>query len=383
MNFQPLKDFLDFYLPMLGVPGSDTAIYKNHEEIFRYQSGYDSIRFGTPVRDNALYHMYSVTKVSTCIAATQLIERGELLMNDPVYAYFPEYKNLTVKRPRADGGFDIVPAKNVMTVKHLLTMTAGLNYDLKKPVIERVKQETGGRCPTLDVVRALASDPLEFEPGEDYQYSLCLDVVGGLVELISGMSLGDYMRENIFEPLGMRHTSFGMTDEKRAMMATQYEYDAMNKRAVEIPVTRNDFNFGTEYHSGGAGLISRVDDQILLADALANFGVGKNGSRILSRFGVELMRTNHLSGRAFETCQRDMIQNPGYGYGFGVRTNISAYTAGNLAPVGEFGWDGARLSYLSADTENKIAVFHAEHMGGLHSIVIPRLRNVIYACIGE
>ena len=381
MNFQPLRDFLDFYLPMLGVPGSDTVIYKDHREVFRYQSGFDSIRYHTPVRDNALYHMYSVTKVATCIAATQLIERGEMLLTDPVYAYFPEYKNLTVKRPRPDGGFDIVPATQVMTVKHLLTMTAGLDYNLTRPSILRVKEQTGGRCPTLDVVRAFPSDPLDFEPGERFQYSLCLDVVGGLVELISGVPLRDYMRENIFEPLGMYRTSFGMTEEKRAMLNTQYEYDSMNKRAVEIPVTRNDYNFGPEYDSGGAGLISCVDDMILLADALTHFGKGKNGNRILSRYGVELMRANHLDEKTLPTLKMD--QNPGYGYGFGVRTNITPYTAGNLAPVGEFGWDGARLSYLSADPENRVALFHAEHMGGLHAIVIPRLRNVVYACLED
>ena len=150
---------------------------------------------------------------------------------------------------------------------------------------------------------------------------------------------------------------------------------------MEIPVTRNDFNFGPEYESGGAGLISCVDDQILLADALAPLGMGKNGNRILSRYGVELMRANHLEPEVLKTMV--MEQNPGYGYGFGVRTNITAYTAGNLAPLGEFGWDGARLSYLSADPENRGAVFHAEHMGALHKIVIPRLRNVIYACLED
>ena len=381
MNFQPLRDFLDFYLPMLGVPGSDTVIYKDRKEVFRYQSGFDSIRYRTPVRDNALYHMYSVTKVATCVAATQLLERGEILLTDPVYAYFPEYKDITVKHLRPDGTYDIRPAKNVMTIKHLLTMTGGLDYNLNRPGILAVKEKTGGRCPTLDIVRALAADPLDFEPGTKYQYSLCLDVVGGLVELVSGISLGQYMRENIFEPLGMYRTSFGMTDEKKAMMNAQYEYDAVNKRAMEIPVTANAFNFGPEYESGGAGLISCVDDQILLADALTHLGLGKNGNRILSRFGVEMMRANHLDKDVLPTMQID--HNPGYGYGFGVRTNITPYTAGNLAPLGEFGWDGARLSYLSADPENRVAVFHAEHMGGLHKIVIPRLRNVIYACLED
>ena len=382
MNFQPLKDFLDFYLPMLGVPGSDTSIYKDHQEIFRYQSGYDSLKFRTPVRSNALYHMYSVSKVSTCVAATQLIERGEILISDPVYAYFPEFKDLTVKVRNNDGSFDVRPATKTMTVKHLLTMTAGLNYNINdRPALKQARASRGGRCPTLEIVRALAKDPLDFEPGENYQYSLCLDVIGGLVELVSGMKFGDYLRENIFLPLGMNNTSFGMDEEKYAMLATQYKYDAVNKCAIEIPKEENNYNFGPEYESGGAGLISCVDDQILLADALTHLGKGKNGNRILSEFGVELMRSNCLSTSQLDQFAR--LHHLGYGYGFGVRTNLKSSDGGNLAPVGEFGWDGAKLSYLSCDPSTKVAVFHAEHMGGLHSVIIPRLRNVIYACLEE
>ena len=381
MNFQPLKDFMDHYIPMLGVPGTDIVIYKDHEEIFRYQSGFDNLREKTPVRPDALYHMYSCTKVATCVAATQLIERGEILATDPIYAYFPEYKNIKIKTKNPDGSETISPAKNVLTIEHLLTMTGGLDYNLARPGILRVIKETDGRAPTLDIVRALAEDPFDFEPGTGYQYSLCLDVIGGLVELVSGMSLGDYMKANIFDPLGMKDTSFGMTEEKKLRLATQYAFDPATGRAYEIPKEQNNFAFGTEYQSGGAGLISSVNDQILFADALANYGVGKSGNRILSRFGVELMSANHLSPEVLKTL--DMAQARGYGYGYGVRANIDPASGGNLSPVGEFGWDGARGSYFSCDPKNRLAFFYAEHMGGLHPVILPRLRNIVYSCIGE
>lgn len=382
MNFQPLKDFMDGYLPMLGVPGTDIAIYKDHEEIFRYQSGYDSIRFGTPVNPNALYHMYSCTKVATCVAATQLIERGEILASDPVYAYFPEYADIKVKHRLPDGTEEIRPAEKTLTVEHLLTMTGGLDYDINRPALLKVIKDTNGRAPTLDVVRALAKDPFIFEPGTRYQYSLCLDVVGGLVELVSGMTLGDYFKANIFDPLGMIETSFGLTDEKLARMATQYQYDPNTGSAVEISKEHNPFNFGTEYHSGGAGLISSVRDQILFADALANHGIGKSGNRILSKAGVELMSANHLPSEILTNFVKGtMAQAIGYGYGYGVRTNLYPAMGGNLSPVGEFGWDGARGSYFSCDPKNRVAIFYAEHMGGLHPIILPRLRNVIYSCL--
>ena len=381
MNFQPLKDFMDNYLSMLGVPGTDIVIYKDHEELFRYQSGYDSLKYGTPVNPNALYHMYSCTKVATCVAATQLIERGEILATDPVFAYFPEYADIKVKHTLPDGTTEIRPAEKVLTVEHLLTMTGGLDYDINRPGIQRVIKETEGRAPTLDIARALAEDPFLFEPGTRYQYSLCLDVIGGLIELVSGMPLGDYFKENIFEPLGMTETSFGMTEEKLSRLACQYELDALNGRVTEIPKERNLFNFGTEYQSGGAGLISSVKDQILFADALANFGVGKNGNRILSKAGVELMSANHLSDACLANFRGAVGQCRGYGYGYGVRSNMEPALYGNLSPVGEFGWDGAKGSYFSADPKNRVAFFYAEHMGGLHPVILPRLRNVVYSCL--
>ena len=380
MNFEPLKEFLDTCLPMLGIPGSDTIVYKGHEEVFRYQSGYDNLAERTPVRPDALYHMYSVTKVSTCVAATQLIERGEIMITDPVSAYFPEYKDITVRVKNPDGTTEIRAAKNPLLVKHLLSMTGGLDYDLNRPGIRRVKESTAGRCPTLDIVRALAEDPFVFDPGANYQYSLCLDVVGGLVELVSGKRLSEYMKDNIFEPLGMKNTSFGLTDSKLERLATQYLYDDKTKSPREVAKDYNPFVFGTEYDSGGAGLISTVEDQILLADALTHLGMGKNGNRILSSYGTNLMRTNLLNEAQYKTFN-NIVQARGYGYGYGVRTNMHPEQAGNLMPVGEFGWDGARLSYISSCPESGISIFHAEHMGALHGTVIPRLRNVIYSCM--
>ena len=371
---------MDGYLPMLGVPGSDIVIYKDHEEIFRYQSGFDSLRYGTPVDPNALYHMYSCTKVATCVAATQLIERGEILATDPVFAYIPEFADIQVKHTLPDGTVEIRPAEKILTVEHLLTMTGGLDYDLNRPGIKRVIEETDGRAPTVEIARALAEDPFLFEPGERYQYSLCLDVIGALVELVSGMSLGEYFKKNIFEPLGMNETSFGLDGEKLARLATQYQFNPETGEVSEIPKEQNPFVFGTEYHSGGAGLISSVKDQILLADALANGGVGKNGNRILSRAGVELMSANHLSAESLADFTK-IGQVKGYGYGYGVRTNLTPAMNGNLSPVGEFGWDGARGSYMSCDPKNKVAFFYAEHMGGLHPVILPRLRNVVYSCL--
>ena len=381
MKFDRLRDFLDYYLPMLGVPGSDTVIYKDHIEVFRHKSGFDNLKYRTPIRADALYNIYSCTKIVTCVAALQLIERGEILINDPIHVYFPEYKNLTVAKKSADGKVKVEKAKNPILIRHLFSMTSGLDYNIRRSAIEGLKNSTEGRCPTLDVIRALPIDPLVCEPGERYVYGLSHDVLGGLVELISGMKLGDYMKKNIFDPLGMKDTTFTIEQKNYERIACQYEYDSIGRCAIEIPKDSNIMRFGSEYQSGGAGLLSTVDDFILLTDALANDGVGKNGSRILSTASVELLRSSALD--EYQLPYFEMVHNIGYDYALGVRVMRDPAKAGSLMPKGAFGWDGKKMSLSVSDPKNRIAIFHAESIDGMNSIVIPRLMNVIYSCLDE
>ena len=325
--------------------------------------------------------MYSCTKIATCVAAMQLIERGEILINDPLHIYFPEYKNLTVARKGNDGKIKIEKARNSLLIRHLFSMTSGLDYDIRRASIERIKQLTAGKCPTLEVVRAMASDPLVSEPGEKFNYGLSHDVLGGLVELISGMKLGEYMKKNIFDPLGMKDTTFEITRDNYEKMACQYEYDSLGRCAVEVARDTNVFRLGTNYQSGGAGLVSTVDDFILLTDALANGGVGKNGKRILSASSVRLLASCSLSDDQKENFE--LSHNVGYDYGLGVRVMRDPAMAGSLVPVGAFGWDGKKMTLSVSDPANKIAIFHAESIDSMNSILIGRLMNVIYSCLEE
>ena len=383
MNFEKLNDFLDYYLPMVGVIGSDTVIYKNHEPIYRYSSGYDNYLLKTPVKRDAFYNIYSCSKVLAGVLTMQLIERGEILANDPVYAYFPEYKDLKVKVKDENGNvIGYKKAENTMLIRHLLTMTSGLNYDLRRPAVQRVIAETDGRAPTLDVCRAIAEDGLEFNPGERYQYGLSLDVIGGIVELVSGMPLGEYVRENVFEPLGMYETAFHPDFSKRDRFATQYTLNSETGGPEIVPFELNQFRFGPEYDSLGAGIFTTVDDYILLLDALANRGVGKTGARIISSRSIDVIRTNLLTEKQRHDAF-DGNQCEGFGYGYGVRCVMEKATVGNLATVGSFGWDGWKTCFAHMDVENNIAVFHAEHMENSHSVILPRLRNVIFSCLDD
>ena len=203
-NFKLLRNLLD---NMVGkyYPGIDMCIYQEHKPIFRYQAGYSDWENKKPVDPQSLYYMFSCTKPITCTAALQLFEKGEFLLTDPVYAYLPEFKDVVVKEVDENGNVSYVEPKRPIIIRDLFTMTAGLDYDLEMEPIKEAIKATGGKNPTRELVKAMAKKPLSFHPGEKYQYSLCHDVIGALIEVVSDKKLGVYMKENIFEPCGMEN----------------------------------------------------------------------------------------------------------------------------------------------------------------------------------
>ena len=393
MNFTRLRDFMD-RLTAWGIPGNDVIIFLDNREVFRYQSGWADRENKKRMDGTQLFNIYSCSKLATVTAAMQLYEDGRFLLDDPLGDYFPEFREMTVKLP--DG--TLVPAKNPISVRHLFTMTAGLNYDLKSPALQKAAKLTGGRTDTLTAVRCLAEEPLSFEPGTHWQYSLCHDMLAGLVELISGMKFRDYVQNNIFGPLGMTESCYHASPETDRRLAAQYQFvseGADGMTAVEqqslgytLPVGRverigkeNGFTLGPEYDSGGAGVITSIGDYGRFVSALANGGIGPNGARILSSSSIDLMRTNQLGPALMpDFCWKQLT---GYGYGLGVRTMIDRAKAGSAGPLGEFGWCGAAGATALADPENQLAVFYSHHMlNALESYYMPRLRNVVYACLG-
>ena len=260
-------------------------------------------------------------------------------------------------------------------------MSAGLNYDLNTPFVRKVKEETGGRCPTREVARAIAQNPLSFEPGTHWQYSLCHDVLAALVEVVSGMRFSDYVKKNIFDPLGMTRSVYHMTPGSEDQFAVQYRYS--DERHVAEPIELSaSYVLGPDYDSGGAGVISCVEDFARFTDAMACGGIGETGEQIISQSAIDLMRANQLN----ETAMKDFCwsQMAGYGYGLGVRTMIDRARGGALSPVGEFGWGGAAGSYVMIDPSNHLSVFYAQHMlNNKEPYVHPRLRNLTYSCLGR
>lgn len=362
-------------------PGIDMCVYKEHKEIFRYQAGYSDIEKKTPVNPNAQYYMFSCTKPITCAAAMQIYEKGGFLMGDYLYDYLPEYKDVCVKEKNENGEVVLTQPKRPIRIIDLFTMMAGYDYNLNRESFKKVEEKTGGKCPTREIIRALADDPLIFHPGEQFHYSLCHDILGAIIEEISGKTLGEYMKENIFEPCGMDNTGFVVTQEVKNNMPPMYKYKGIGN--FEKAELENPYILGekSEYESGGAGLISNVEDYIKFADAMANGGVAKNGKRILSEKAIDVMRQPYVPVEKFSHPSKVLM---GYTYGLGVRTFQYPQNSAMLSNIGEFGWDGAADSYVLIDPKEKIAMFCAEHMrDGNHADAPGRFTNVLYSIISN
>ncbi|UZQ86965.1 beta-lactamase family protein [Thermoclostridium stercorarium] len=313
----------------------------------------------------------------TCTAVMQLIEKGLIGLDSPVSDYLPEYKNLTVKTDRG-----IVPAKNPMTIRHLLSMQSGLNYNLDAPSILKIKKETNNQATTRQVIAALANEPLDFEPGTHFQYSLSHDVLGAVIEVVSGQRLGEYFKKNIFEPLGMKNTGFELTPERKANMSDLFSFDMNTMTSTPVP-NHNRYVLTRNYESGGAGLISTVDDYLLFLDAMCHGGTSKDGYRLLSKESIDLMRRDQLN----EVSKKDfdLFGRHGYSYGLGVRTLIEKEKSGVKSPLGEFGWDGAAGAYALIDVTNNLAIFYIQHVlqcGYVYNVIHPKVRDLTYEMLG-
>lgn len=393
MNFTRLRDYMDRLVQEYNVPGVDCIVYKEHEQIFRYFTGKSDIESNKYLRGDDLYLIFSMTKMLTCTCALQLFEQGKFLMSDPISKYLPEFERMRISNAEHDnskatlittgadtGKYDEVSddgyAKNPITFRDLFTMSAGLDYNLGADYIKKALAE--GKKTTRELVGAFSETVLGFEPGTRFRYSLCHDVLGALIEVISGKKFGDYMTENLLEPLGMKDTFFGLPkdEERLSRMAALYSYNA--ERRPERKPLNCCFNLSDEYQSGGAGLVSCTEDYALFLDALANGGVGKTGNRILSSSTVELMRTNHLTGKPYEDFQN---LRQGYGYGLGVRTHVDKIKSGSLSPVGEFGWDGAAGAFSMVDPSNKLSLTYFQQIHGWDLRIQTEMRNILYSCL--
>ena len=205
MNFTELENYLKNIDTNI-IPDCEIAVYKDHKCL--YKNSFARPNYPEEEKEKDLYYLFSASKVITCTAAMRLIEDEKLRLDDPVSKYLPEFANLYVLKEGKK-----VPAENTLTVRHLMSMQGGFTYDLGFEGIKRVREESNNKATTREVVSALARMPLSFEPGENYQYSLCHDILAAVIEVASGKKFSEYLNEVIFSPLGIKDITFTPTED--------------------------------------------------------------------------------------------------------------------------------------------------------------------------
>jgi len=363
-DFSDLTAFLDDLVTRYGAPGNDCIVYHRGQCVYRHQSGFSDAEIHVLMNGAERYNIYSCSKLITCAAALQLFEGGRFKLDDELADYMPEFAEMTV----ADGD-KTRPARRHITIRNLFTMTAGFSYDVTTANLLAARREIP-EMQTRAVMRYLARDPLVFDPGDRWNYSLCHDVLAALVEVLAGQPFETYVRDNITVPLGMHQTTFMLPEGEIGMIAPQYVYNGQTETRRRIDGHIWNYKLGPAFASGGAGGISTVDDYIKFLEAL------RTGDSILKRETIDLMSTDQLT----ESQRHTAWVAGGYGYGLGCRCR-SALNPDD-GPT-DFGWGGAAGAYAAVDRVHGYTVFYAQHI--LASRVQPRrgaIAGIVRRAIG-
>ncbi|WP_136635072.1 serine hydrolase domain-containing protein [Pseudooceanicola onchidii] len=303
---------------------------------------------GPEMTEDSIFRIYSMTKPIVSAAAMMLVEEGRLVLNAPVATYIPEFAKLTVATGEvdADGKPETRPATRPMTVQDLLRHTSGLTYGFfgTGPAREAYNEAGVGNADLtgLEQAKLIATLPLEHEPGTTWEYSRSTDVLGGVIEAVTGQSLGDVLKARIFDPLGMEDTDFYVDDAAKHDRIAE----AFTDHAKIGPFDMFDPRTRKPSQSGGGGLVSTAHDYALFAQMMLNGGE-LNGTRLLAPKTVQLMTANHLEGIA---PGKYYLPGPGYGFGLGYGVRVDA-GAPSFGSVGEYYWGGAAGTYYVTDPQ--------------------------------
>ena len=376
MDFSKLDTFLS-QMESRGIPACDLTVIVEGRPVYRGIYGYADEAKTRPASDRDMYYLYSLSKVATCTGALRALERGFIHLDDPVGDYLPAYRHLMVKRP--DGS--VTPAEKTMTVRHLFSMSGGLDYDMRTPAINHVRE--CGPSNTVATVALFTEKPLLFEPGTSYEYSLCHDVLAAVVEVATGVRFADYQRQEIFEPLGMTDTTYHPTEEQLARLSELWRYD--ERTYTSHTEDRNSvrlFCLGHDYDSGGAGIVSTASSYERLIAALSNGGTSSDGYQVLRPETIKLLAENQLCPEGLAKFAAGRFG--GYGFGLCCRTHLRPEVSLSPSSVGEFGWDSAANAYALIDPTRKIGILYATHVLGCvtgYYLYHPAIRRLVYEAL--
>ena len=347
------------------MPGIVVLIARDGKIVHYQAYGYLDPQKTKPMPKDARFRIASMTKPIVATTAMMMVERGKLALMDPISKYLPEFKDMKVEVPKADGsGYQIVPAARPITVQDLLRHTSGFTYGsglpdaragLREAYLKAHIEQIGGGITSDEMLKRLAAIPLLYQPGTTFEYSVSMDVMGLLLERISGKKLNVLVDEMVLQPLKMKDTTFTLPASLRSLVADPYDSDPLKNTDWWRSFPPYDSMEG-RYFMGGAGLISTAADYLRFCQMILNGGQ-LDGVRLLSPKTVELMLSNHLVGMNNSPAP---MTGPGYGFGLGFAVRLDTGMAVVPGDRGDANWSGAGGTTFTIDPKERlIGVFMA------------------------
>jgi CubicO group peptidase (beta-lactamase class C family) len=347
------------------LPGMTVAILRKGELAYAHTHGKADIERGKPMRPDTIVRIYSMTKPLTSTAIMMLYEEGRFQLDDPISKFIPGFKNPRVYAGGSRGKIDTVPAEREITFRDLLTHTSGLTYGFMEsnPVDALYRAKEGGvdfqtgDTSLREIVDRLATFPLIAQPGKAWNYSVATDVLGCLVDVISGQPFEKFLVEKVIKPLGMVDTDFYVPQDKHERFAANYQAGAGGKLEVIDDPTKSRYLKPRKVNSGGGGLVSTASDYLRFAKFMLNQGC-IDGVQLLGRKTVELMTMNHLKGDMADMGMPRFSESTYYGIGFGLGFSVTLDPAKAhiLGSPGEYAWGGAASTAFWCDPVEDMAV---------------------------
>lgn len=390
-----IDDFLQRkYIEPGKLPGTLTMVARKGEIVHLGTRGQADVERGKPVAEDTIWRIYSMTKPITSIAFMMLVEEGLVALDDPVHRFIPEWRGLGVFAGGTHRtGFQTKPTARPMLMVDLLRHTSGLTYgfQLRTNVDAAYRATKIGeieKSGDLDsFVATLAKLPLEFSPGDKWNYSVATDVLGYLVQKISGERFEDFLKRRIFDPLGMVDTGFHVRDGQAHRLASCYQPTKDGGIELIDDAAKSSFLKPPTFVSGGGGLVSTAGDYMKFARALLNGGQA-NGHRLVSRKTLDFMTENHLPGGldlpALSVSLFSEAAYAGVGFGLGFATTMDPASTMIPGSIGDYFWGGAASTFFWIDPlEELTAIFMTQLIPSSTYPVRRELRTMVYAALDD
>lgn len=369
------------------VSGANCMVWQGGEEQCYYEAGMRDLAAGLPMTRDTIFRLYSMSKPVTAAAAMILLEEGQIDLYDPVSDFLPGFRDQKVMANGVP-----TPVKRPVVIQDLLNMTSGLTYpgegcpselltnQLMDEVITRLS--TPKALTTCEIVNRLGEIPLAFQPGEKWQYGMSADVLGAVIEVVSGMRFGDFLRQRIFEPLAMNDTGFFVPREKQDRLAKVYQDNRNGLAEFHFPHLgiSNDMKTPPAFESGGAGLVSTIDDYARFAQMLLQKGSFGNVT-LLSPQTVTFMSQAHLAP-SLDPYVRQWESLAGCSYANLMRIMKDPGAAISISRAGEFGWDGWLGAYMTVDpADDMILLLMYQKTDTGTTAYTRKIRNVVFSAL--